>query len=159
MNVLVFDTESDGLLDEATRIWCAVTKMDGEVTRYTPDTVGVFITALSNLSSDTIICCHNLIEHDLPLMEKIYGYRHEGKVLDTLVMSRLLQPERVGRHGLGAWGERFGRSKPAHEDWSLYSPEMLHRCTEDVEINHMVYTYLMKEAEMDEEDLVRLPMY
>lgn len=159
MKVLLFDTESDGLLDEATRIHCAVTKMDGVLTRYTPDDVSGFVSTLSNLSDDTIVCCHNLIEHDLPLMEKLYGYKHKGLVLDTLVMSRLLQPERVGRHGLGAWGERFGRPKPVHEDWSRYTKEMLHRCTEDVEINHLTYLHLMKEAEMDEEELVALPMY
>ena len=159
MNVLVFDTESNGLLDEATEVWCAVTKVNEVVTQYILDDTRRFIDTLSNLGDDTIICAHNLIEHDLPLLEKIYGYRHEGRVLDTLVMSRLLQPERVGRHGLGAWGERFGRSKPAHEDWSFYNPEMLHRCTEDVEINSMVYTHLMKEAEMDEEELAQLPSY
>lgn len=155
----MFDTESDGLLDEATRIHCAVTKMDGVVTTYTPNDVGKFISTLANLSDDTIICAHNCIEHDLPLMEKLYEYKHEGKVLDTLVMSRLLQPERLGRHGLAAWGERFGRPKPPIEDWSTYTPEMLHRCAEDVEINSLTYRHLMKEAEMDEEELVALPMY
>jgi DNA polymerase III alpha subunit (gram-positive type) len=133
--------------------------MDGVVTQYTPDDIGRFIDTLGNLRSDTIICCHNLIEYDLPLLEKIHGYRHRGKILDTLVFSRLLNPERVGRHGLGSWGERFGRPKPTHEDWSVYSNDMLYRCSEDVEINYLVYQYLMKEAEMDEEELAKLPMY
>ena len=165
MKILVYDTESDGLLDDgpkgtaATRIWCAVTKIDNDVNRYGPDDIGDFIHTLSNVGSDTVIVCHNQITHDLPLMEKLYGYRHRGKVLDTLVFSRLLNPERVGRHGLEAWGERLGVSKPTHEDWAVYSNEMLHRCTKDVEINYLVYKALMKEAEMDEEELVNLPSY
>jgi len=159
MRVLIFDTEANGLLDEATEVHCAVTKMDGVVTQYTPNDMGLFIHTLDTLDSDTILCCHNLIEYDLPLLEKIHGYKHKGKVLDTLVFSRLLQPERLGRHSLEAWGDRFQRPKPKHEDWSVFSSEMLHRCTEDVEINYLTYRYLMKEAEMDEEDLVRLPMY
>jgi len=155
----VYDTESNGLLNEATKIHCAVTKMGGVTNKYTPNDIGNFITYLSNLDSDTIIVAHNQIEHDLPLMEKIYGYKHRGQVLDTLVMSRLLNPERVGRHSLDAWGTRLGRCKPTHEDWSTYSSHMLHRCSEDVEINYLVYKELMKEAEMDEEELVGLPSY
>ena len=165
MNILVYDTESDGLLNDsptglaATRIHCAVTKMDNKVTKYGPDDIGDFILTLSNVSSDTIIVCHNQIAFDLVLMEKLYDYRHRGKVLDTLIFSRLLQPERVGRHSLDAWGERLGRQKPKHEDWTQFSPAMLHRCTVDVEINYLVYLALMKEAGLDEEELRALPIY
>ena len=158
-NILTYDTESDGLLDTATRIWCAVTKDNNGVTKYGPDDIGDFILTLGNVSSDTILIAHNQVEHDLPLLEKIHGYTHRGRVLDTLVMSRLLNPERSGRHGLDAWGERLGRQKPSHEDWTTFSPAMLHRCHEDVEINYLVYLELMKEAQLSEEDLVRLPLY
>ncbi len=159
MRVLTYDTESNGLLEEATTIHCAVTKIGDVLTTYDPSTVRNFITDLSNLSSDTIICAHNQITHDLPLMEKIYGYRHRGKVLDTLVLSRLLNPERVGRHGLEAWGERLGRSKPDHEDWENYTPELLHRCSEDVEINELVLHELLREGGIDAEELASLPSY
>ena len=159
MDIKIFDTESNGFLDVATEVHCAVIRDRGGVHRYPPNDVGIFIDALANGGSDTIIVCHNLIEHDLPLLEKIHGYKHRGKVLDTLVMSRLLNPERMGGHGLEAWGERLGRAKPDHEQWDHYSPEMLFRCTEDVEINYLTYQYLMKEAGLDEEDLASLPMY
>lgn len=159
MNILVYDTESDGLLNEAMRIWCAVTKMDDVVTKYGPDDIGKFIHTLANGGSDTIIVCHNQIAHDLALMEKLYGYKHRGKILDTLIWSRLLNPERVGRHSLAAWGERLGYPKVEHSDWGVYSPEMLNRCVGDVELNYLVYLELMKEAGMNEEELVSLPLY
>lgn len=165
MNILVYDTESDGLLHDgpkglaATRIWCAVTKINDVVTEYGPDDIGKFIHTLAHGDSDTIIVAHNQIAHDLALMEKLYGYIHRGRVLDTLVMSRLLQPERQGRHSLDAWGERLGRPKPLHSCWSVFTPEMQHRCSEDVEINYLVYLELMKEAGMNEEELVSLPLY
>ena len=41
----------------------------------------------------------------------------------------------------------FGVPKPKHEDWSKFSPEMLHRCREDVKINVLVYEALLKELE------------
>ena len=51
-----------------------------------------------------------------------------------------------GPHSVEAWGVRFGVPKPAHEDWSQFSPEMLHRCTQDVEIQHRILQALMTEA-------------
>lgn len=150
--VTVFDLEADGLLDEATRIWCGVV----DDVAYEPHQIEALILKLAN--SD-IICGHNIIDYDLPLLEKIYEYKHEGKVLDTLVLSRLLNPERQGGHSLDVWGQRVGVQKPVHEDWSMYSEEMLHRCKEDVKINRRVYDLLLREAELNAEDLEGLPVY
>ncbi|MNU99608.1 DNA polymerase I, thermostable [compost metagenome] len=71
-------------------------------------------------------------------------------------MSRLLNPKRlvphncpnkaIGPHSIEAWGWRVGRGKPEHNDWEHFSEDMLHRCSEDVEIQDMVYNELMKEA-------------
>lgn len=157
MLITVFDTEANGLLEEADRIHCACLRSNkGNTHSYINADIELFLDALS--VSD-IIACHNVISYDLPLLEKLYGYKHEGIVVDTLVLSRLLQPERVGRHGLEAWGERFGVPKPIHEDWTTCTPEMLHRCEQDVEINYRTLYYLLREAEMTEEDLWMLPMY
>jgi hypothetical protein len=71
-------------------------------------------------------------------------------------MSRLLNPKRLvpfncpnkkaGPHSIEAWGWRVGRGKPEYNDWENFSEDMLHRCTEDVEILHLVYESLLKEA-------------
>lgn len=159
MRIIVYDTESNGLLDEATCIHCAVVRSNDKVFTYDPDSIPRFISCLADYSDDGIIVCHNQVGHDLPLLEKLYGYVHKGKILDTLVLSRLLNPERQGRHSIEAWGNRFGVPKPEHEDWSTYSPEMLHRCKEDTKINQMVLNYLLQEADIDEEELVSLPSY
>lgn len=158
MNIWIGDLEANGLLDTATVIHCGVFKSvaTGETIKYTPSTVHKIPEFLKTVE---IIAMHNCIAYDLPLLEKLHGYKHKGQVLDTLVMSRLLNPERVGRHGLGAWGKRLGRGKPDHEDWENFTPEMLYRCSEDVEITELVYKELMKEAEIDEEELRTLPPY
>jgi len=143
---LVFDTESDGLVEEATRIWCIVTKdrLTKEVTKYDPDHIEEGLQALSQ--ADELIC-HNVIAHDFMLIKKLYpGWKGTGLVLDTMLLSQILNQERAGGHSLAVAGERYGRPKPEHEDWSQFSPEMLHRCSEDVEINEMFYDELMEEA-------------
>ena len=90
---------------------------------------------------------HNIIDFDLRLIKKLNpSFCPSGKIIDTMILSQLLNPDRVGGHGLAAFGELLGHKKPEHEDWSKFSPEMLHRCTEDVHINHKVYDLLMEEA-------------
>jgi len=152
LSSLVFDTEADGLLYEATQIWCIVTKelatpennYQSEVKQYHGESIADGVDAL--LTADTIIG-HNIINYDIPLLRKL-GYvslDHRLNTVDTFTLSSLLNPDRVGGHGLDAWGKRFKRYKPEHEDWSQFSDAMLHRCTEDVEINHLVYLELLKE--------------
>ena len=80
------------------------------------------------------------------------------KTMDTAVMSRVLNPERKlpghaytlgiklpGPHSIGAHGIRMGRFKPDHEDWSHLSKEMIHRCSEDVEIGEDFFNFLIDE--------------
>jgi len=149
----VFDLESDGLYQEATVIWCIVLKDLGtqEVFKYTNIEEG-----LEDLLSSHILIGHNISGFDLPLVEKLYGMKYTGTVRDTLCMSRLFNPERF-QHSLDSYGTQLGRAKPVHEDWSRYSEEMLHRCSEDVEINHLVYTHLLEtEGEWDWIDALEL---
>lgn len=141
---LVFDIEADGLYREATRMWCIVTKdIDTkEVCQYYNNKIVDGITALS--SADLLIG-HNIINFDIPLIKKLTGEIIEVELFDTLVVSRLLNPDRKGGHSLDAWGQRVGRKKPEHEDWSQFSEAMLHRCEQDVLINESVYYELLKE--------------
>lgn len=146
---LVIDAEFNGLYEEADRMWCIVTKdrVTGQVNKYPPDGLQEGIRALEK--ADELIG-NNIIDFDLRLIKKLYPYfKPRCLVLDTMLLSQLLQPDRAGGHSLEAAGERQGRLKPEHEDWSRFSPEMLHRCTEDVEINHVFYEELMNEAYED----------
>lgn len=155
MRACILDTESDGLLREATRLWCAVTKdiQTGQLKKYRPHEIELF---LKDLGEIDVLIGHNLIQHDLALLRKLHGYEYKGKSVDTLWMSRQQNPKRqvtpgftdgrIGPHSVEAWGYRLGRSKPAHEDWTQFSEDMLHRCSEDVEIQHLIYKSLMEEA-------------
>lgn len=155
MNVGIFDLEANGLLRDATHVHCGVVKNieSGAVRKFRPYEVKEL---LSHLDTFDVLIAHNGIGYDWPLLKKLYGYTFKGKRVDTLIMSRLLNPQRqvpfncpnkkTGPHSVEAWGYRVGRGKPEHNDWENFSEEMLHRCSEDVEIQHLIYNELLKEA-------------
>lgn len=148
------DLEANGLLDTATKVHCGVfrDKSTGQVKKFRPHEIQDMLRYLDDID---VLCIHNGIGYDLPLLRKLYGYEFKGKVVDTLIMSRLLDPKRLvppncpsrAPHSIEAWGYRVGRGKPEHEDWEVFSEAMLHRCSEDVEILALVYGVLMKEAQ------------
>ena len=148
------DLESDGLLDTATKIHCGVFKnlLTGEKHLFRPSQIEEM---LSFLDTVDVLIMHNGIGFDWPLLEKLHGYKYKGEKIDTLIMSRLLAPKRlvpfncpnkaIGPHSVEAWGWRVGRGKVEHNDWSIFSEEMLHRCSEDVEIQELIFKALEKE--------------
>ena len=156
--IRVADTESDGLLPDATRVWCVSAidyeDSDDKVVHFGPDDID---RALVYLHDADVLVGHNWIEHDLPLLKKLYGWEPKSNqiVVDTLVFSRMLYPKRpnpVGYtkgspHSVEAWGYRLGRGKPEHEDWSKYSDDMRIRCNEDAVINLMILKELERESE------------
>lgn len=154
MRIGIFDLEANGLLPTATHVHCGVVKeLKGQVRKFRPTEIKDL---LEYLSSFDVLIAHNGIGYDFPLLKKLYGWEYKGKKVDTLIMSRLLNPKRlvpfnavdkkIGPHSIAAWGYRVGRGKPDHDDWENFSEEMLHRCTEDVEILELVYNALMEEA-------------
>lgn len=147
-NVLIFDLESNGLLDKADRLWVSsfYTEETGITVATLTDAPLITQTLHNYGTAGDIIVGHNILDYDLPLLKKLYGFEYHGKVLDTLVLSRLLNPKRIGGHGLAAWGERFGVPKPPIEDWTQWSDKMPNRCKEDVRINKLTLEWLLKEG-------------
>jgi DNA polymerase-1 len=149
---LIFDLEGDGLYEQITRIHCIVTKdiRKGTVLSWHNDPRlprdGTVDEGLGYMSKATRLIGHNILGYDLPVLRKLCAWEYKGPVTDTLILSRLFQPDREGFHGLEAWGKRLGRPKPVIEDWSTFSSGMLHRCTEDVENNHLVLKALRAEV-------------
>ena len=127
----VFDIETDGLLDEMTKIH-VVSWMDnnGNV-QHTHDyeAMRIFFT-----EADTLVG-HNIIRFDIPAVEKILGVKVKAQLIDTLALSWYLNHDRM-RHGLEGYGEDYGVPKPVIKDWNSLTPEdYAHRCNEDVKIN------------------------
>jgi DNA polymerase-1 len=154
MRVACFDVEANGFVNEATHVHCAVVKILGGASRsFRPTQIREF---LDYLDTFDVLIVHNGIGYDWPLLERLYGYKFKGKKVDTLIMSRLLDPKRMvpyncpnkqtGPNSIEAWGWRVGRGKPEHNDWENFSEEMLHRCSEDTEILELTYYALLEEA-------------
>ena len=83
---MIFDIETDGLIP--TKIHCVV--IDGEA--YTDIDKAIDILGRANE-----IVGHNIINFDIPSIQKFYPYFQPSKVVDTLVLSRLIFPDMMDR--------------------------------------------------------------
>lgn len=110
MKRLLFDTESDGLLEDATKIHCiaAVDVDTGETWDFKP--TDPYAKCVEVLDSADVLIGHNIMRHDVPLMEKVWGWKINKRILDTMIIARLEYPNLQG-HTLKAWGERLGTHK------------------------------------------------
>lgn len=141
---LVADIEANGLLDTVDTFHCMAAKdIDSNELYFTID----IVECIELLERADEVFMHAGIAYDKPALEKLHGLELDINITDTLVMSRLLYPDRQGGHGVEAWGKKLGRSKVENEDWSVYTEHMGHRCREDVEIQHLILLELWKEME------------
>lgn len=169
MSVCVLDCEGNGLIEDgADTIWCAVLKdtLSGEILRFYPggplprdgNEIDYLVEELPEVLDEyDNIVMHNGLEYDRVLIKRALDYSIPlERITDTYILSGLLNPDRkvpegwIGfpkPHSVEAWAMRFGKKKVEHEDWSRFSPEMLHRCVEDVLIQEQILYALNKEAE------------
>ena len=104
-----------------------------------PDNEGPF----DHLDSLNILCGHNIIGYDLPVLAKLTGWtpRPGQTVVDTLILSQLLFPDIVMGHSLEQWSMRFfgtNRKIPI-TDWSKYHLALFDRCRVDTELTKRLY--------------------
>jgi len=133
---ILYDLEANGFLETVTKIHCCVlyNTDTGKYKKFTPEDINLLP---SFLDKCTNLVAHNQIGYDLKVLKKIFNYEYKGKIDDTLLLSRIIWPDREGGknpHSIESYGNEFGVPKPLHEDWEVFSEEMLHRCTEDVNI-------------------------
>jgi len=161
MTIFIGDLEADGLLQEASRVWCGAFLSYPDEKEYTFDNKSV--DNIPSFLSGNVVVFHNGSGYDMPLLNKIYGAEKCKNIvmLDSLKMSQMMFPDIKGHskpHSIEAWGNRFGIKKPEHEDWSRYTPEMLHRCVEDVKIGYKLIEYIVDTKwptfEQDVEEIV-----
>lgn len=175
MKICVSDIETDGLLDDLTKLYCAVIK-DKDGSRLFTN-LNEYLEALDEYDR---IYFHNGFKFDLPALQKLSGKSLSGiyaKSGDTLVLSRLLYtdladrdaskrrryrdsyalPTRLtGAHSLGAWGFRLGNYKgdfnPANYQDSSGNP-----CTwANVGLNQDMLDYCEQDGEVTWKLLVLL---
>ena len=128
------------------KIFCLVTICDkGNIVYYTENDIHKFKDVASNYSE---FIGHNIIGFDAPVIKNVLGVDlfKLGRVIDTLVLSRLFNPVREGGHSLKAFGLKFGYKKFDFDDFTKFSQEMLRYCIRDVKLLIQVYNLLNRQG-------------
>ena len=146
MTRFVFDVETDGV--KYTRIWCIVVQNADteELFSFGPNELPDAITLLN--TADTLIG-HNILTFDIPCVRKIMNepdFAKGKEILDTLVLSRLFNPDRKTGHKLGDWGRVLHYPKIEFSDYYRYSAQMMKYCIQDVKLNTKVFHELRLES-------------
>ena len=153
--MLIFDIETDGLLDTVSKIHVICT-YDTETQGYKryEITKESLKEGLNSLANADCICGHNVIGYDIPAIEQLYPtWTPRGEVLDTMVLARLawsdikmadltrgehFDRKLIGSHSLKAYGQRLGILKGDiggdQTDWSEWTQEMSDYCEQDVRV-------------------------
>jgi hypothetical protein len=181
------DIESNGLLSDmldyrtlpyklkrSARLWCVVITNCETLESVELNQQEITKEALQEALKDyDFIIAHNGIKFDFPALsffgvfdyeigylgqrDKMFG--REVTFVDTLVLSRLLHPDRYGGHSLESWGERLGVPKtdfrglciekgyitakaPKGAEFWNYVPEMSSYCIGDTITNVAVFKEL-----------------
>ena len=90
---LIVDLEANGFLENLNRIHCIVVKdiETNKVYRYNPDNLE---DALKILKQATLLIGHNIQGYDIPALEKVFGFKCDSELFDTLLCSRLIWTNR-----------------------------------------------------------------
>ena len=136
--MLTLDIETDS---KQTVIWCCCCQdVDtGEMYTFTsPEGLQDLIN-----NHDGIVG-HNIISFDAYWLRVLWNVTIKAsQAVDTLVMSRLLEPTLQGGHSLRAWGERLGENKLDFDDYDGgLSDEMLEYCQKDVRVTTALFRML-----------------
>lgn len=161
--MLLFDLETDGLLDSFTRIHClAIHDTEtGETIAYNDQGhAEPIVRGVQRLADADCICGHNVISFDIPVIKKIYPWFEEQYVVDTLLLSRLYHSDMMaldkkmnwaymplkdyGRHSLESYGYRLKEYKGAfcnETDWKDWSQSMEDYCKQDVKVTTKLWKH------------------
>jgi len=148
---IIYDIETDGLIDTVSNIWIAVTKNieTNEIVTfsdYDPDSKPLNELILY-LNKAKVIIGHNIIAYDNVVLNKILNWKPKNiKFIDTMLLSQLNNFRREGKHSLGNFGKIIGDQKGDSPDFTKYSKDMKTYAIQDVNLNHKVYNYVVKEA-------------
>lgn len=156
---MVYDIETNGLLDKLTKVHCLVLR-DADtkaVVSCTDSAPGYRSLAegLAILSEAERAYGHNSVSFDIPALQKVYpGFQLKGQHFDTFltasmrwahikdadfarVRKGILPGRLIGSHSLEAWGFRLGVLKGEYKknnDWETWTPEMQQYCEQDTAV-------------------------
>lgn len=163
------------------RVWCLVMRdIDNPLLVHSfvgKEEIDKFID--EHLPLITVLVAHNGIDYDFLVLKLMYREKFtytfpwktgelatlNGKpvdMVDTLVVSKTLNPDRYGGHSLDEWGKRLGEQKtdwrgealtlgliepgaPRGAEFAQYHPRMLDYCSQDTNVNVKLFHKLEEE--------------
>ena len=154
---IIFDLETNALKPTDVTVIHCVAANDGKETVLYKDPKE-WLPLLEE--ADTIIG-HNIIQYDIACIKELYpNFKPKGKVIDTLILSRMVWPDILdidfkkkwetmpvqlyGRHSLEAYGHRMKKHKKHADldDFSKLSKELADRCVCDVDVTCKLWARL-----------------
>ena len=167
MKRVIFDIETNGLLDNATKIHClCLIDIDTKEERAYSTLDGTLEEGLRTLNQADFIVGVNSVSFDVPAIDKLaklgLGARESiQEHLDIQLFARLKFPdttdrdframnsgfprELIGKHSLKAWGYRIGVIKGNYgetSNWETCTQEMIDYCMQDCRVTLALYNYL-----------------
>ena len=167
--VLIFDLETDGLLNAVTKIHLLVTRdlQTGHAEVYRGDTILEGIKALQAFQG--LLVGHNAIKYDHPVLAKLHPDLPIpiDKVQDSMVLSRLIHPDLwdtdnklkvagkmagalMNSHSLKAWGIRLGLHKGDYAGDPAIVDEKVRRETMWATWNQAMEDYCLQDTAVTE---------
>lgn len=177
MTTIAFDIEGDGLRevridkagtvhDEVSVVHCiCIRDVDTNEARWFGDILGFpnrsgnLLDGWHMLMSADLLIAHNGIDYDMPVLRRLIAppghvVGGEPRLLDTLVWSRFLYPDRKNhpnrRYGnkpnaLETWGKKLRCKKlpTTGFDWTKLTKKMLMYCDQDVVVCIAIYRHLL----------------
>ena len=167
---IIFDLETNGLLENATHIHCIVLNYVKEnyTDSYNDECPGKgmsspVVRAIQHLEMADYIIGHNIVGFDIPVIKSIYPwFNPTGIIIDTLLLSRLYHPNLLdidkrhawnhmplqlyGRHSLESYGYRLNEYKGNFgqtTDWQEWSQEMEDYCVQDVTVTTKLWNHFL----------------
>jgi DNA polymerase I len=152
---VVLDIETDDL--NATVIHCIVAKDIDTGSIYTFKGSECYTDFPAFTKNVEKYIMHNGISFDAPVLKRLTGVDIKlSQIIDTMILSQLLNPMREGGHSLEAWGNTLGFPKIDFQNFTHLTDDMVKYCINDVQLTHRVYVSMLKDLETISESCVVL---
>ena len=160
MSILAMDIETDALDATKIHVICAQDVDTQEKYEFLnvctiPEESEAFI-KLCNETDKFVF--HNGIGFDVKVINRLVQPEliNPSDIIDTLIMSRLIDYSIKGGHSLKAWGQRLGEFKIGFDQFEVLTQEMIDYCHQDVEVTVKLYKKFKKViADPEWQDAIR----
>jgi len=165
--VICFDLEANGFIPQVDTIWMVSAKEIGNdktyvFSDYTEEADGKLEDFKAYLNSADVLVGHNIYGYDLEVLQVLTGWTpnwNKQKIVDTMIMSWLVDFKYPGGHSLRNLGKRVGVMKEEYEGgFDAFNMDMFYYGKQDVVATEAVYTFLASECRkiMEKKPLFKL---